>query len=78
MYVIKNPHIDCDKEIYAALNDSIVKPLKNKMKIIMNKDMFLKMWNEDKKLTVNYSKSEDMNESSFRRAKKNSHTHFYI
>ena len=33
----------------------------------MNEDMFVfSMWNEDKKLTVKYSKSEDINESIFR------------
>ena len=61
-YVIKNAHIDCDKDTYDVLNDSIVKPLNEEMKLLMKKDMFVYfMWNEDKKLIIKYSKEEDIN-----------------
>ena len=40
-YVIKNAHIDCDHDIYAVLNNSIVKPINDDMKILINKDMFI-------------------------------------
>ena len=46
-YVIKNTHIDFDKETYDVLNDSIVKPLNGDMKTIINEDTFVYfMWNE--------------------------------
>ena len=61
-YVIKNAHIDCDKDTYDVLNDSIVKPLNEEMELLMNKDMFVYfMWNEDKKLIIKYSKEENIN-----------------
>ena len=39
--VIKNAHINCDKNTYDVLNESIFKPLHNEMKIITN-DVFFK------------------------------------
>ena len=36
------------------------------------------IWNEDKKLIVKYSKSEDINESSFRCVKKCTHVFQYL
>ena len=36
-YVITNAHIDCDKDTYDVLNDSIVKPLHEEMKLSMKK-----------------------------------------
>ena len=52
-YVIKNTHIDCDKDTHDILNDE--------MNIIMNEDMIIYfMWNEDKTY-CKYSKSEDIN-----------------
>ena len=43
-YVIKNVHIDYDKDTYDVLNESIVDPLNYGMKIIMNEDIsFLNM-----------------------------------
>ena len=38
--VIKNAHIDCEKDTYDVLNKSIVKPLNDEMQIIMNEDIF--------------------------------------
>ena len=36
------------------------------MKLLMNKDMFVYfMWNEDKKLIIEYSKEEDINKSIY-------------
>ena len=65
-YVIKNAHIDCDHDTYDVLNNSIVKPINDGMKILMNKDMFVYLlWNEDGKLTVQYSTKNDINESSY-------------
>ena len=47
-YFIKNAHIDCEKDIYDVLNDSIIKPLNEKMKLLMNKDMFVFfMWDKN-------------------------------
>ena len=40
-YVIKNAHIDCDHDTYDVLNKSIVKPINDDMKLLMNKDMFV-------------------------------------
>ena len=40
-YVIKNDHIDCGKDTSDVLNESIVKPLNDEMKIIMNEYMFV-------------------------------------
>ena len=40
-YVIKNAHIDCDHDTYDVLNKSIVKPINDDMKSLMNKDMFV-------------------------------------
>ena len=66
-YVIKNAHIDWDKDTYDVLNDSIVKPLNEEMKLLMKKDMFVYfMWNEDKKLIIKYSKEEDINKSIYK------------
>ena len=65
-YVIKNAHIDCDKDTYDILDESIMTPLNEEMKIIMNKDMFVFfMWNEENKLVIEYSKEDDINKSSF-------------
>ena len=65
-YVIKNAHIDCEKDTYDVLNDSIVKPLNEEMKLVMEKDMCVYfMWNEDKRLIIKYSKEEDINKSSY-------------
>ena len=69
---MKNTRIDCDKDTYNVLKESFVKPLNDEIEIIMNEDIFL-LWNEDKKLTVKYSKSEDINESSFRCVNKDAH-----
>ena len=53
-YVLNNAHIDCKKDTYDVLNDSIVKPLNEEMTLLMKKDMFVYfMWNEDKKLSSN-------------------------
>ena len=47
-YAIKNTHIGYDKDTYDVLNNSIIKPLNDEMKIIMNEDMFIYfMWKED-------------------------------
>ena len=47
-YVIKNVHIDYDKDTYNVLNKSIGDLLNDGMKIIMNEDMFIYfMWKED-------------------------------
>ena len=35
-YVIKNTHIECDKDTYDVLNGSIVKQLNEEIKILMN------------------------------------------
>ena len=40
-YIIKNDHIDCDRDVYDVLNESIIKSLNDNMKIIMNEDMFV-------------------------------------
>ena len=37
-HVIKDAHIDCDHDIYDVLNKSIVKPINDDMKTLMNKD----------------------------------------
>ena len=37
--VIKNAHIDCEKDTYDFLNESIVKRSNDKIKIIMNENM---------------------------------------
>ena len=48
LYVIEKTHIDCDKDTYNGLNDSIVKPLNDERKLIMNEDMFVYFtYNED-------------------------------
>ena len=66
-YVIKNVHIDCEKDTYDVLNDSIVKPLNEEMKLLMNKDMCVYfMWNEYKNLIIKYSKEEDTNKSIYK------------
>ena len=39
-YAINNTHIDCDKDTYDVLNESIVKLTNDEMKTIMNKDIF--------------------------------------
>ena len=66
--VIKNAHIDCEKDTYDVLNDSVVKPLNEEMKLLMEKDMFVYfMWNEDKKLIIKYSKEEDINKSIYKK-----------
>ena len=31
-YLIKNAHIDCDKDTYDVLNESIVKPINDEIK----------------------------------------------
>ena len=65
-YVIKNAHIDCDKDTYDHLNNSTVKPLNEEIKILMNKDIFLFfIWNEDKKIIIKYSQEENINKSSY-------------
>ena len=65
-YVIKNAHIDCDHDTYDVLNKSIVKPINDDMKTLMNKDMFVfLLWNEDDKLIIQYSTKDDCNESSY-------------
>ena len=47
-YAIKNTHIGYDKDTYDVLNNSIIKPLNDQMKIIMNEDMLIYfMWKED-------------------------------
>ena len=52
-YVIKNAHIDCDHDTYDVLNNSIVKPINDDMKILINKNMFIYLlWNEDDKLIM--------------------------
>ena len=63
-YVIKNAHIDCDHDTYDFLNKSIVKPINDDTKLIMNKDMFVfLLWNENNKLIIQYSNKDDCNES---------------
>ena len=48
------------------MNDSIVKPLNEEIKLLMNKEMFVFfMWNEDNKPTIKYSKEEDIKKASF-------------
>ena len=37
---MKNNHIDCDKDIYDVLNEPIVKPFNEEMKIIINNKYF--------------------------------------
>ena len=65
-YVIKNAHIDCDHDTYDVLNKSIVEPINDDMKLLMNKDMFVfLLWNEDNKLTIQYSTKDYCNESSY-------------
>ena len=65
-YEIKNAHIDCDHDTYDVLNKSIVKPINDDMKTLMNKDMFVfLLWNEDDKLTIQYSTKDDCNASSY-------------
>ena len=45
-YVIKNAHIDCDHDTYDVLNKSIVNPIYDDMKLLMNKDKFVfLLWN---------------------------------
>ena len=47
------------KDTYDVLNDSIVKPLNEEMKLLMEKDMFeYFMWNEDKNLSSNIRKKK--------------------
>ena len=65
-YIIKNAHIYCDHDTYDVLNKSIVKPINDDMKTLMNKDMFvILLWNEDDKLIIQYSTKDDCNESSY-------------
>ena len=65
-YVIKNVHIDCDHDIYDDMNISIVKPINDYMKILMNKGMFVYLlWNKDDKLIIQYSTKYHINESSY-------------
>ena len=65
-YVINNAHIDCDRDTYDVLNKSIVKSINDDMKILMNKDTFVfLLWNEDDKLTIQYSTKDDCNASSY-------------
>ena len=65
-YVIKNAHIDVDHDTYDVLNNSIVKPINEDMKLLMKKDMFVYLlWNEDQKLTIQYSTKDDVNESKY-------------
>ena len=67
-YVIKNAHIDCDKDTYDVLNNSIVKPLNEEIKLLINKFMFVFfMWNEDKKLIIKYSKEVDINKPRYKK-----------
>ena len=63
-YVIKNAHIDCDHDTYDVLNNSIVKPINDDTKLIMNKDTFVfLLWNKNNKLIIQYSNKDDCNES---------------
>ena len=65
-YVIKYAHIDGDKDTDDVLNTSIVKPLNEEMKLLMNKDICVFfIWNEDNKLIIKYLKEEDINKSSY-------------
>ena len=65
-YVIKNARIDCDKDTYDVLNNSIAKPFNEEMKLLMNKDMFMFfMWNKNKNIIIKYLKEEDMKKSSY-------------
>ena len=74
VYVIKNAHIDCEKDIYDVLNDSIVKTLNEEIKLLMEKYIFVYfMWNEDKKLIIKYSKEEDINKSIYKKLFKLKH-----
>ena len=67
-YVIKNVRIDCEKDTYDVLNDSIVKQLNEEMKLLMEKNMFVYfMWNEDKKLIIKYSNEEDIKKSIYKK-----------
>ena len=66
-YVIKNAHIDCDKDTYDVLNGSIVNPLNEEIKLLMKKYMFVYfMWNEDKLLIIKYSKEKDISKSIYK------------
>ena len=67
-YVIKNSCIDCDKDTYYVLNNSIVKPLNEEIKLLMNRDMCMYfMWNEDKKRIIKHSREEDINKSVYKK-----------
>ena len=39
-YVIKNTHIDYEKDTYDGLNDPIIKPLNDEMKSLMKEYIF--------------------------------------
>ena len=55
-YVIKNAHIDCEKDTYDGLNDPIIKPLNDEMKSLMKEYIYFYMWNEDKNGSWNIPK----------------------
>ena len=55
-YVMKNTRIDCDKDTYNVLKESIVKPLNDEIKIIMNEDYFFKCEMKIKNLLSNIPK----------------------
>ena len=61
---VKNAQIDCEKNIYEIINDSIIKPLNDKINILWKK-MCLSffMGNGDEQLIVKYSKNEKINVS---------------
>ena len=53
---MKNTRIDCDKDTYNVLKESIVKPLNDEIKIIMNEDYFFKCEMKIKNLLSNIPK----------------------
>ena len=65
-HVINSDTIDCDHNTYDVLNNSIVKPINDDMKLLISKDMFVfLLWNEDNKLIIQYSTKDDCNESRY-------------
>ena len=77
-YRIKNTHIDCEKDTNDVLNESIVKPLNNEMKIIMNEDRFVFKCGLKIKIIITYSKIDDINESIFQKCNNNMQPYFNI
>ena len=65
-HVINSDTIDCDHNTYDVLNNSIVKPINDDMKLLISNDMFVfLLWNEDNKLIIQYSTKDDCIESRY-------------